>query len=115
MTEVGMAGSAVTVTDESFQAEVLDAPMPVVVDFWAEWCGPCKMLAPTLEELAVEYSGRVKVAKMNVDESQGVPQQFQIRSIPTLLFFKKGELVKQLIGAVPKAKLSGELDELLKD
>ncbi len=109
-----MGGAAVTVTDATFQAEVLGASSVVLVDFWAEWCGPCKMIAPVLEELAKEFGTQLKIAKVNVDENQQTPMQYQVRSIPTLLFFKKGELVKQLVGAYPKAKLKTEIEDLVK-
>lgn len=106
-------GSALHTTDASFQKDVLDSKVPVLVDFWAEWCGPCRMVGPVLDELAKEYEGKIKVAKVNVDENQQVSMDFHIRSIPTLLFFKNGQMVKQLIGAHPKAKLVSELQEVL--
>jgi len=109
-----MGNSTLAVTDATFPSEVLSSPVPVLVDFWAEWCGPCKMIGPVLEEIAAEYAGRFKVAKINVDENQQTPGQFQVRSIPTLLFFKQGQLVKQLVGAYPKNRLTAEIDELLK-
>jgi len=102
--------SAIAVTDASFDAEVLQGDIPVVVDFWAEWCGPCRLVAPLLDELAREYDGRVKVTKMNVDENPGVSMKYQVRSIPTLMFFKGGERVDQVIGAVPKAELKKRFD-----
>jgi thioredoxin 1 len=102
--------NAIAVTDASFDAEVLQGDIPVVVDFWAEWCGPCKLIAPVLDELAREYDGKVKVAKMNVDENPGVSMKYQVRSIPTLMFFKGGERVDQVIGAVPKAELKKRFD-----
>ena len=102
--------SAIAVTDSSFDAEVLQGDIPVVVDFWAEWCGPCRLIAPVLDELAKEYDGKVKVTKMNVDENPGVSMKYQVRSIPTLMFFKGGERVDQVIGAVPKAELKKRFD-----
>lgn len=102
--------SAIAVTDDSFETEVLSGEIPVVVDFWAEWCGPCKLVAPVLDELAREYDGRVKVTKMNVDENPGISMKYQVRSIPTLMFFKGGERVDQVIGAVPKAELKKRFD-----
>ncbi len=94
--------NTVTVTEQNFQAEVLQSPVPVLVDFWAEWCGPCKAVAPSLEELASEYSGRLKVVKLDVDENQDLSMQYDVRSIPTLMLFKDGEAVERLVGAYPK-------------
>ncbi|MEP0823376.1 MAG: thioredoxin [Ignavibacterium sp.] len=96
----------VTLTDENFQEEVLKSDKPVLVDFWAEWCGPCRMVAPIVEELAKEYNGSLKVGKVDVDANQKVSMQFGIRSIPTLLIFKGGRVVEQVIGAVPKRALT---------
>jgi thioredoxin 1 len=93
------------VTDASFEADVLKSSEPVVVDFWAEWCGPCKMIGPYLEEIATEMQGKVKVVKMNVDENPGVPGTFGIRSIPTLILFKDGKAASQKVGAAPKGDL----------
>ena len=95
----------VEVTDSNFQNEVLNSATPVLIDFWAEWCGPCKMIAPRVEELAKEYDGKLKVGKVDVDSNQQVSMQFGIRSIPTLLIFKQGKVVDQLVGAVPKRML----------
>jgi thioredoxin 1 len=108
-----MAKDTVTVQDASFKAEVLDSSTPVLVDFWATWCAPCKAIAPALDELATQYKGKVKIAKVDVDESQQVAQQFGIRSIPTLLMFKGGKVVEQLVGAVPKAKLEDTIKKAL--
>jgi len=94
-----------TVTDASFDAEVLQANEPVVVDFWAEWCGPCKMIAPVLEEIADEMNGKVKIAKLNVDENQQTAMKYGVRSIPTLIMFKNGEPASTQVGAAPKGKL----------
>jgi thioredoxin len=103
----------VTLTDANFQEEVLQSNQPVLVDFWATWCGPCRIIAPVIEELAGEYQGRAKLAKMDVDTNPNVPMQYGVRSIPTLLFFKDGQVVDQLIGAAPKRSLSGKLDALI--
>ncbi len=100
---------AVEVTDSNFQTEVLKSDKPVLVDFWAEWCGPCKMIAPMVEELAKEYDGKLKVGKVDVDSNQQTSMQYGIRSIPTLLIFKGGKVVDQLIGAVPKKMLAEKL------
>ena len=98
------------VTDASFDAEVLKAAQPVLVDYWAEWCGPCKMIAPILDEVATTYQGRVTIAKMNVDENRDVPAQFGIRGIPTLMIFKSGQLVATKVGALSKAQLTAFID-----
>jgi thioredoxin 1 len=109
-----MASSdVVTLQDGTFDAEVLKSDIPVLVDFWAVWCGPCKAVAPAVEELAKQYKGKVKVAKMDVDEHQQVPQQYGIRSIPTLLVFKGGRVVDTIVGAVPKSKLEDSLKKVL--
>jgi thioredoxin 1 len=94
------------VTDSSFKTDVLDASQPVVVDFWAEWCGPCRMIAPALDEISKELEGKVKIVKMNVDENQQVPGQLGIRSIPTLMIFKGGKLADKKVGAASKGDLS---------
>jgi thioredoxin 1 len=109
-----MASSdVVTLQDATFDQEVLTSDIPVLVDFWAVWCGPCKAVAPAVDELAKQYKGKVKVAKMDVDEHQKVPQQYGIRSIPTLLVFKGGRVVDTIVGAVPKSKLEDSLKKAL--
>jgi len=106
--------SAPTNVDESsFTSEVLESDGLVLVDFWAPWCGPCKLIAPVLEELAGDYAGKVKIAKVNVDENQGLANQYGIRSIPSLLFLKGGNVVDTVVGAVPKPKLAERIDTLL--
>ncbi len=104
----------VTVTQENFQAEVLNSPKPILVDFWAEWCGPCKMLAPILDELAQEYDGRIRVGKVNVDEHQALAAKFGISSIPTLLLFQKGQVADQIVGLRSKRDLKASFDRALK-
>lgn len=104
-----MGKDTVTVGDADFQTQVLQSTEPVLVDFWATWCAPCRAIAPALEELATQYKGKVKIAKVDVDDAQEVAQKFGIRSIPTLLMFKGGKVVEQIVGAVPKAKLEESL------
>jgi len=101
---------ALEVTDVNFKDEVLNSNVPVMVDFWAEWCGPCKMIAPTVAELAKEYEGRAKVVKLDVDSNYQTAGAYDVRSIPTLLFFKNGQVVDKIIGAVPKQKLKEKLE-----
>ena len=98
------------VTDVNFKDEVLNSDKPVLVDFWAEWCGPCKMIAPTVAELAKEYEGRFKIAKLDVDANYQTAGEYGVRSIPTLLIFKSGKVVDQIVGAVPKQRLKEKLD-----
>lgn len=110
-----MAGESnlVQVTDQNFAREVLQADIPVLVDFWAVWCGPCRSIAPVVEELAKEFAGRLKVAKLNVDENPATPGQYGIRGIPTLILFKAGKVLDQIVGAVPKARLVAMVERAL--
>ena len=103
--------NAVAVTDATFEQEIEQHDGLAVVDFWATWCGPCRMVAPILDQLATEYNGKAKVAKLDVDANQRTAMKFNVRSIPTILFFKKGKLVDTVIGAVPKAKLESKFQE----
>ncbi|MDX2183134.1 MAG: thioredoxin [Gemmatimonadaceae bacterium] len=102
-------GNAVAVTDATFEQEIINHDGLAMVDFWAEWCGPCKMIAPTVEALATEYQGKVKVAKVDVDANNEWAQKYGVRSIPTLLFFKGGKVVDQIVGAMPKPALEAKL------
>jgi len=104
----------ITFTDDNFEAEVLQSNTPVLVDFWAVWCGPCKMIAPIVEELAVEYNGKAKFGKLDVDNNQQSAIKYGVRSIPTLLIFKDGKLQDTIIGAVPKAHIVNKLETVLK-
>lgn len=101
------------VTDDNFDAEIVNSDLPAMVDFWAEWCGPCRMVAPIVEELANEYKGKIKVAKMDVDKNRQTPAKFGIRNIPTLILFKSGEVANTIIGAQPKSSIEAELKKLL--
>jgi len=108
-----MAGNIVVLSDQQFEAEVIKSLTPVLVDFSAEWCGPCKMLAPIIEQLANEYAGRVKVAKLDIDDNHESAAQYGIQSVPTMIIFQNGQPVKKLVGLTPKNKIAGALDELL--
>lgn len=104
--------SYITLTDANFEQEVLQSEVPVVVDFWAPWCGPCRVVGPVIEELADEFKGQVKVAKLNVDDSPRTAQMFAVRSIPTILFFSEGKIVDSVIGALPKPALAEKMTAL---
>ena len=108
-----MSDKIVHVSDDAFENDVLKADQPVLVDYWAEWCGPCKMIAPVLEEIAEEYSGKVKIAKLNIDENPATPPKYGIRGIPTLMLFKNGNVEATKVGAVSKSQLSAFLDSNL--
>ncbi len=103
--------STTSITDDQFEAEVLKSDTPVVVDFWAEWCGPCRALAPTLDEISDAMAGTVKVVKINIDENPNAPTKYGVRSIPTLMIFKGGEMVAQNVGALPKTELTKWVEE----
>ena len=108
-----MSENIVHLTDETFEAEVVNADGPVLVDYWADWCGPCKMIAPILDEVASEYGSKVKVAKLNIDENPATPPKYGIRGIPTLMLFKGGNVEATKVGAVSKSQLSAFIDENL--
>ncbi|MHB1951704.1 MAG: thioredoxin TrxA [Acidiferrobacteraceae bacterium] len=105
-----MAEGIVYITDDTFEEEVLKAQGPVLVDYWAEWCGPCKMIGPVLEQIATEYSGRIRVAKLNIDENPRTPPKYGIRGIPTLMLFKNGQVEATKVGAMSKSQLSAFID-----
>ena len=105
--------SEVTLTDANFKSEVLDSKVPVLVDFWAEWCGPCRMVAPVVEKIAKDYSGRLKVGKLNVDDNSDTPQKYGIQGIPTILLFKDGQVAKQIVGFQPEEKLKSAIDSTI--
>jgi thioredoxin 1 len=108
-----MAENLIEFTDDNFDTEVLKSNLPVLVDFWAEWCGPCKMIGPIVEEIAGDYAGKVKVGKVNVDFNNQVAMQYGIRGIPALLVFKGGAVANQIVGAVPKNNITQILDEVI--
>jgi len=108
-----MSDNIITVTDDSFDADVLGSDVPVLVDFWAEWCGPCKMIAPVLEEIADDYAGKLKIAKLNIDENEATAPKFGIRSIPTLILFKNGNAEATKIGAMSKSELAAFIEQAI--
>ena len=103
----------IDVTDATFEVEVTKSSLPVVIDMWAPWCGPCRMVAPVLEKLAAKYQGKVKFCRLNVDENQAVPSHFGVRSIPNMLFIKNGKVVTTAVGALPESQLQGKVDTLI--
>ena len=107
------SANVLTLTKENFDAEVMKSTVPVLVDFWAEWCGPCKMIAPVLDEIAAEYLGKAKVGKINVDEQFELAQNFKVSSIPMLLILKNGQVVDQFVGARPKSEFKAKLDKVV--
>lgn len=111
--DIPMSDSIKTISDASFQADVLESAQPVLVDYWAEWCGPCKMISPILDEIATEYAGKLKVAKVNIDDNQETPAKYGIRGIPTLMVFKNGNIEATKVGALSKSQLAAFIDSAL--
>lgn len=105
--------SKVTITNDNFDKEVMQSDLPVLVDFWAEWCGPCRMVSPILDEMATEYEGRLKIAKVNVDDNQPLAQKYGVMSIPTFIIFKKGEQIDSFVGALPKESFIKRVEDVL--
>src|SRR4030042_5601801 len=110
---MGNESGLLHVNDKNFAEEVLNEDLPVLVDFWATWCGPCRSISPIIEELAKEFTGRVKVTKLNVDENPAIPSQYGVRGIPTLILFKGGKILEQIVGAVPKTRLKSMIEKAL--
>ena len=108
-----MTNNTITFTDDNFKEEVLSSTVPVLVDFWAEWCAPCKMIAPSIEEIAADYKGKIKVGKVDVDSNPSIASQYQIRSIPSIMIFKDGKVADQIVGAVPKKQIVSVVDTVL--
>tara|TARA_R110002072_G_scaffold622_4_gene4763 strand:- start:3312 stop:3638 length:327 start_codon:yes stop_codon:yes gene_type:complete len=108
-----MSDNIINVTDANFEAEVLNSDIPVLVDYWAEWCGPCKMIAPVLEDIADDYAGKIKICKLNIDENEETPPKFNIRGIPTLMLFKNGNVDATKVGALSKSQLTAFVDSNL--
>ena len=108
-----MSENIINVTDTTFEEEVLNSDIPILLDYWAEWCGPCKMIAPILKDIANEYSGKIKVAKLNIDENPGTPAKFGVRGIPTLMIFKSGSIEATKVGAMSKSQLSAFIDSTI--
>jgi len=108
-----MSDNIINLTDSTFEQEVLSSDIPVLLDYWAEWCGPCKMIAPILNDIADEYSGKIKVAKLNIDENPGTPAKFGVRGIPTLMIFKSGSIEATKVGAMSKSQLSAFIDSTI--
>jgi len=108
-----LSGDIVYVTDDSFEQDVLQSEIPVLVDYWAEWCGPCKMIAPILEEIVNDYAGKLKIAKLNIDENSATPPKYGIRGIPTLMIFKAGDVEATKVGALSKSQLTAFIDSVI--
>jgi len=108
-----MGDGIIHVSDATFEEQVLNSKIPVLVDYWAEWCGPCKMIAPILDEISDEYTGKLTVAKINIDENQSTPQKYAVRGIPTLMIFKNGEIAGTKVGAMSKSQLSAFIDSVI--